>query len=312
MLNVEALTREAKVEEALKRGVRLLPGNLAAQMEAMLTPTALTMLVGSIVALAIAQVFGVGEIADLFLLGIGLGFCSWGIFDGLHDLERFANTAMQARTEADLDRAAKYFASAVTKLGVNAVMAFLLKKPIRTFKEIEGFKLRNVQPGLEAVKPPPPAGVKPTVSYEQLDPSLYGYADEYGSIKINTRFSPKDQQETLDHESVHAFFSPKFGPFRQVRAQLAISGYSRSPLLRYLEEAMAESYSQARANGFRGIITGIKFPIKNGYISAEEMSVGQGVFIGTISIEGHMLRVTVSHGQQTPGSQNQPGAPKQN
>jgi hypothetical protein len=38
--------------------------------------------------------------------------------------------------------------------------------------------------------------------------------------------------------------SPRFGPPGHLRAQLNISVYMRSALLRYLEEALAEGYAQ--------------------------------------------------------------------
>ena len=294
MLNVAAMTREAKVEEAIKRGVRLLPGQLRSQAEALLSPAALATMAGSIVALLIAQAFGVGEIADLLLLAAGLGFCGMGVFHGLRDLGRFAKDAVEAGSEQDLDEAARYFAAAVTELGVNAIMAILLKKPIRSFRELDGFSFRKVSPGLIAVKPPPPPGVRSTVTYADVDARYYGWADAYGDIVVNTRFSPEEQQITLDHESVHAFFSPKLGPFRQIRARLARSGYNRSPLLRYLEEAMAESYAQMRATGFKGIITGVKFPMKNGYLSAQQTQVMFGTFLGIVQVNGQMLHLSVT------------------
>jgi hypothetical protein len=71
------------------------------------------------------------------------------------------------------------------------------------------------------------------------------------------------------------------GPLGQLRARLCASGYWRSTLLRYLEEAMAESYRQLRAYGFGNIVKGVSFPISGGYVTlsqlgAEGMAIGKG------------------------------------
>jgi hypothetical protein len=47
------------------------------------------------------------------------------------------------------------------------------------------------------------------------------------------------EDETIT-EWAHRFFSPRTGLFRQFRAELNMAGYTRSALLRYLEEALAE------------------------------------------------------------------------
>lgn len=86
-----------------------------------------------------------------------------------------------------------------------------------------------------------------------------GETDAYGNIVIDSGLDADEAQITLSHELVHRFFSPKFGPFLQLRARVAISGYVRSAMLRYLEEALAEGYAQIRAEGFKGVIEGSAF-----------------------------------------------------
>jgi hypothetical protein len=299
--NVATLSAEEKIGEAIKRSLRLLPGDVARQLEAMLSPASLAAMCAAIVAWAVSHAFGVGEVTDLALLAIGLGFCGWGIFDGFRDLAHFAGEAMRARSDQDLDRAAGYFASAVTKIGVNTLMALLFRKPIRSFREMGGPGNLNFRPNLVRVEPPPPPGVKPTVVLGELDTGVYGVTDPYGNITINWKLTAEEQRLTIDHESVHSFLSPKFGPLRQIRARLAMSGYARSSLLKYLEEAMAETYAQVRARGMKGTIAGITFPIENGYLCIEEIQVAQGIFLGVIVVDGHMLHVTLAHDR--PGRQ---------
>lgn len=294
-LDVSALSVEEKIAEAIKRSLRLMPHDVARQLEAMLSPASLAAMAAAIVAWAVSHAFGVGEAADLAMLAIGLGFCGWGIFGGFRDLARFGREAMSARSEQDLDRAADYFAKAVIEIGINALMALLLRKPIRSFREMGGPQRLNFRPNLRQIEPPPPPGVKPAVTYAELADGDYGVTNSYGDITINSKLSPEEQRLTLDHEKVHSFLSPRFAPFRQIRARLAISGYVRSALLRYLEEAMAETYAQVRAGGIKGVITGITFPIQNGYLRIGEISVMQGVFLGVILVDGHLMHVMLTY-----------------
>lgn len=47
-------------------------------------------------------------------------------------------------------------------------------------------------------------------------------------------------------------------------------------MLRYLEEALAESYAQLRVNGIRGLPVGIRFPIANGYVTVRAVAIEVG------------------------------------
>jgi hypothetical protein len=119
-LNVAALGREKKMEEAILRGLRLLPADLGAQLKSMLSPQSLAIVVAGLVGLAVAQAFGIGELIDALVLIAEIGFCGWGAVDGCRDLLQSIRTALNARTERDLDKAGRYFASAVTKIGGSA------------------------------------------------------------------------------------------------------------------------------------------------------------------------------------------------
>ncbi|WP_419804950.1 hypothetical protein [Terriglobus sp.] len=83
--NVSALSREEKVKEAILRSTAYMPGDVAAQFKAFLTPRNLSFMVATLVGLAVAQAFGVGEFADALLIA-ALGFCGWGAVDGCKDL----------------------------------------------------------------------------------------------------------------------------------------------------------------------------------------------------------------------------------
>ena len=299
-LNVNALSREKRVEEAILRGARLLPADAYAQLKAFLSPESLAILVGSLVGLAVAQAFGIGELADALILIAAIGYCGRGAVEGCRDLYHFVKTALDARSESDLDLAGQYFASAVIKIGVTALMAFLLKKPLKSFRQAGGlrsFRTMNYKPGLRSVSPPPaPGTVEPFVARPLI--GKRGSTDPYGNITVEIRLPYKEQNLTMDHEAVHRFFSPKFGPFLHLRARVAVSGYFRSAMLRYLEEAMAEGYAQVRAEGFRGVITGIKFPLEgeHPYITIQQAAAFRGQFLGVIIVDGQAMIVSLEHG----------------
>lgn len=75
-------------------------------------------------------------------------------------------------------------------------------------------------------------------------------------------------------------------------------GYNRSYLLRYLEEAIAETVAQLRVNGFSktNLIRGIRFPVDNGYmvtVGAIKGEVRQ-IFLGPITAGGMTYQVWAS------------------
>lgn len=61
-----------KVGEALRRSLPHLPAHLRGQVEMLLTPEALAMITGVLVVWAGAHFTGVGEVADLVLLTVGV------------------------------------------------------------------------------------------------------------------------------------------------------------------------------------------------------------------------------------------------
>ena len=82
---------------------------------------------------------------------------------------------------------------------------------------------------------------------------------------------------------------------RQLRAEISAYAYARSPLLRYLEETLAEGYGQLRVHGFGRAIAALRFPLTGGYVTVSEL-VAEGQVIGAIVLGGTQLRVSVSRG----------------
>jgi hypothetical protein len=110
-----------------------------------------------------------------------------------------------------------------------------------------------------------------------LDPRTKGSIDALtGDIRINPSLSRLERLQTLYHERVHRFFMPN-GPLEGIRRQISHWAYSNSALLRYAEEAIAET----RANQLTGgsLIQGLLFPIREGYVDPEAILI-EGILTG--------------------------------
>ncbi len=112
---------------------------------------------------------------------------------------------------------------------------------------------------------------------------------------------PMHRQPPL-HEQVHAALSPKLYFLRNLRAQMMTQGYSKSVILRYLEEAMAETYSQLRTKGLdmNTLITGITFPVNADYgiTIAKAGTEVKGILFGPITVGGMIWNVWVNRKQK--------------
>jgi hypothetical protein len=113
--------------EVLRRTGPKLPGSIRHEFEAMLTPTNLTIMAGTLVFWAASHVFGFGVFADVALLISGVVFLGKAIFDVAEALGRFLVITSEAENDEDLDEGASYLTIAITILGVAAFFAILTK-----------------------------------------------------------------------------------------------------------------------------------------------------------------------------------------
>jgi len=273
--------------EAIVRSKRYLPAALAAQLDAFLTRENLEILAGTIAIWAGSHFFGVGEIADVALLLVGAFTVGWSITQVASHLLDFGTGVVRARSDQDLDRAAASFAAAVVAAGVTAVFAILLRRSAAKL-EARGPGLARMirprEPGLFEVEPEPAgSGLlrKPTVTGDPSLPEGQGATTCYGDVRYSTAGTATERQLVRLHELVHSFLSPRLALFRTFRARLAVSAYARSAILRYLEEALAESFAQIRVNGLGHLLTGIRFPISNGYLTLQQLAC-EGAELGKI------------------------------
>jgi hypothetical protein len=283
------MTFEGRLEEAVRRSQAYMPAEAWDQAKLLLAPEALATMAGVTAAWAVSHFFGVGEAADaIMLVGAGAMF-GWSALQIGQEFYRFANLVRQSASDSDLDEAARHFAKAVVLGGVTLVTAILFKnRPRNTLKEphFGGAAQVGVPPARS-----PGLRYKPTISERPMAGGLLGVTTEYGDIVVNANLAPFEKTETVLHERVHQFFTPKFYFLRDIRVQINIEAYNRSYLLRFVEEALAEGYALLRMRG-RGVLAAISFPVRNGYVTVAKMGQeAAGFVLGIVNVSGLSFRV---------------------
>jgi len=281
-----------KIGAAIHRALPHIPSDARAIVSSFLQPQTLAIIAGTLVVWAGSHAFGIGEIVDIILLGVGVVALGFAVFEGAAELYDFTVDALGARPDRDLEKAGQHFARAVTLLGVSTLQAILLRGQGRAVIS-RGRPQIYPRPNVGA---PPPAGNQLRVLRPpQIAGGSLGETNAYGVIRVARNQSLSEQKITLFHELVHRYFSPRIGPFRKLRAEINMSAYTRSALLRYLEEALAEGYGQLRVYGLASALGGIKFPLQGGYVTVSQITT-EGLAIGTITLGGTLFRVSISLG----------------
>jgi hypothetical protein len=301
---VATLSTADKIQQVFNRVGKYAGDDVQQVLKSLITPTSLGIIAGTMTVWGVAQFFGVGEIVDIIMLAVGVAVLGKNAIDFAEDMAEACTRTLRARTDDDLEMAAQSLGKAIVEAGVEVVLALLLRKDLGEIK-IKLQRVRQMNVSMVPVPPKPPAGAKPTIRFTRSLGSgpdygwVRGETDAYGNIKIAregyevvpspsgptarwTTLSSAEKLETILHESVHRFFSPKLDVLREFRASAGMTGYSRLYLLQYLEEAMAQGYAALRTRGISGVWEGIRFPIKNGYVSLTDFATS-GKYIGAVA-----------------------------
>lgn len=310
-MDVTRLDLQAKLRLVLTKAAALLPADVGQQLLALITPQSLATMAGIVVLWASAHFFGIGEIADVILLIVGWAAIGGVAVESGKKLYDFAIKTNNAHTESDLDEAASDLAEAITLIGINTVFALLLrKKPDDIFNtHLNGARLpkytQKVAARLNMPKNSHPGWrYRPKIRFTKSLPAGNGETYISGDITIGrsfdrTKTTAKESAhavlEAIYHERVHQFIAPKFYLFRESRAYLHHCGYYKSYILRYLEEALAETIAKLRANGVspRYILEGLQFPLGDGYqITYTALRhEAAGILLGPVTVGGSMYNV---------------------
>jgi hypothetical protein len=289
---IARMTFNEKVGEAMQRSLPYLPENAKSIVQSLLTPESLALIGATLAVWAGSHFFGIGEIVDVVLLVIGAVTVGFAVFEGSSEFYEFTKGAMNARSVADLDVAGQHFARSVTLLGIATVQGLLLRGQA---KAVIARGIPKVRPRIKVGAPPAAGNQLQLTRPAQLPGGSLGETTAYGAIRVARNQSLTEQRLTLFHELVHRFFSPRAGPFQQIRAELRMSAYARSALLKYLEEALAEGYGQLQVHGLAQALDAIRFPLAGGYVTVSQLAA-EGTAIGTIVLGGTLFRVSISMG----------------
>lgn len=288
---VVSMSETEKVAEAMRRSLPHLPGAARAMVETLLKPETIAIIAGTLVLWAGSHFVGVGEIVDAILLGVGVVFLGLSVFEGAGELLEFARVALRASSSDQLDQAGRHFARAVTILGISTIQALLLRGQGRAVVN-RGMPTYRGRIKLSA---PPPAGNQLRISRPASIPGARGTTDPYGVIRIARNQSMTEQRTALFHELVHRYLSPRTGPLRKLRAEIAMTAYTRSALLKYLEEALAQGYGVLRSHGLAQAVEALRFPLTHGYVTISQIAA-EGQTLGTITLGGVLFRVSIAQG----------------
>ena len=260
MSNAASMSLEQRLGETLTRCLPKLGPDAKAQLQALIDPTALKVMAGVMVAWVVSHAFGIGEVIDIVVAGLGALAIGFAVFTGIDHLYDFASGVYSAKTDRDLDKAADHLSMAIAILGLQVVLAILFRGA-KAPKTSKGGKL-SVGGG------PKTGGLryKPTLTRDPTVPAGNGWTTSWGDIVVSSRGSATEQALVLLHERVHQFLTPRLYILRNFRVSLRDKSYVRSSLWRYLEEALAETIAQVGTGRFKQFFTGIRFPVKEGYV----------------------------------------------
>jgi hypothetical protein len=122
--------------------------------------------------------------------------------------------------------------------------------------------------------PPAPKYYTPRIRGTPHLPAGEGATNKYGDVWYSTHGTARDRALVIAHEQVHSSLSPKaMNAFREFRADVSMRLYKDSPIMKALEEAIAETVAQVRVNGLsaNSLKVGIRFPVTNGYVTVRDL-----------------------------------------
>lgn len=304
-VNIANLSFNERLRLTIEATIPKVGPEVGQQLKQLLDAKVLAIAGGVLVIWAGLHFTGAGEVADVALLVVGwiaLGGAAW---QAGRELVAFAIGVRQAKSQPDIDGAADHLASAIGLIGVQAVLTMLLHTAPKPYRTPDFVPPRFWKGWWDFGSPPmPPPGkwvYRPTVKTvpgASIDDAM-GVTSVWGDIEIASELSASDARATLLHEQVHAFLTPKLTILRSLRAQIKAQAYGRSVLLRYLEEAMAETYMALRTKGLdmNALIDSVTFPVSSDWYKITAVGARAeigSILLGPINVGGMIWNVWVS------------------
>jgi hypothetical protein len=133
--DINQLSTQDKLGEALNRALPLLPKEVRERVQELASPESVSAIATIGAVYVASHAVGIGELGDAAVLGVGAVALGSEAVNVAKDLSSFVQVATQAKNEADLDRAAEHLASAVSKVSVDTVAAVLAHKAGKVVEE---------------------------------------------------------------------------------------------------------------------------------------------------------------------------------
>ncbi len=215
----------------------------------------------------------------------------------------FAIAIHHARSEADLDTAARDLAAAIGIIGVNGIFMLLLKaRPTGTFRTVYKPDMK-IPSWSEFRSRMPPAGptrmYKATIVFTKKRLAGFGGTNPLGKATISRDFYPspgtsaagaiREVNKAVFHEQVHQRITQGFSLLGWRGLYLRMGAYKRSFILRYIEEAAAETRGLSKVGDPQGAeVAGYKFPFDANYeITLAQMGAEiKGILLGPVVVGG--------------------------
>jgi hypothetical protein len=119
-----------KLRAAILRARYHLSPEVGEKLLMLVTPEAIAIITGTVTLWAAGHFFGISEVVDAVLVGLGAIAAGSEAIMAAKDLTRFVTGALNAKSYSDLDIAGQHLARFVATAGVDAAIAVLLHKTI--------------------------------------------------------------------------------------------------------------------------------------------------------------------------------------
>src|SRR5262249_34974072 len=122
-----------KISKAISHSIESgkIGGELGARVKELLTPESIAIMAAFAAAYVVSQTTPAGWLADILVAGLIAAtvlMVGKEVVDIVQLLIEFFDTATNAKSDSDIDRASEFFARALTKAGVDIVVAILFHK----------------------------------------------------------------------------------------------------------------------------------------------------------------------------------------
>jgi hypothetical protein len=238
--NISAWTLEQKFSRVLGLTPPKLPGHMREEFMKLLDPTALAIIVGTLIVWAASHAFGVGVIVDIAMLIGGVVFIGMAAIDAAGHIYDFLTLTATADEESDLDQASVMLAKAVSILGVGAFAALVTKGAAK-----RGAKKTAPPEQKPLMKDPGPKVARDEPKLKPDEPAKKPSSGAAETWKI-----PPDQIKAMPHGTRP---DPKtYMPEAQIKSQLAQFDDGAS---RFMTKGNVDKYGPAQKDGTSFVLT---------------------------------------------------------